>query len=267
MPCKKKGWGRMKLRPVIYIFFLAAVIMLFPLLSVGEEKVQPIEPQADKILKQMSEYLSSLEQFSFHSDSTIDKVFTNGQKLQFGNSGDIFVKRPDRLRVNKKGDFHNREFYYDGSTITLFGKDVNFYATKKAPETIGTTLDYITESLQIDIPLADIIDKNAYKILTEGVTKGTYEGLHFVHGVECHHLAFVRDDIDWQIWIENSKTPLPKKIIITEKWVTGSPQFTALTSNWNLSPQLQNSLFTFKAPKGATKIEFLPADKTDLQRK
>ncbi|MCK5139892.1 MAG: DUF2092 domain-containing protein, partial [Thermodesulfovibrionia bacterium] len=60
---------------------------------------------------------------------------------------------------------------------------------------------------------------------------------------------------------ENSETPLPRKLIISEKWITGGPQFTALLSDWNLSAQLKDNLFTFVPPEKAKKIEFLPAEK------
>jgi hypothetical protein len=97
-------------------------------------------------------------------------------------------------------------------------------------------------------------------VLTDGVTSGFYVGLHEVRGVKCHHLAFTRDDIDLQVWVEDSRSPLPRKLIITEKWVSGSPQFTALLSDWNLSPQLKKNLFTFMAPDKAQKIEFAPVN-------
>ena len=64
--------------------------------------------------------------------------------------------------------------------------------------------------------------------------------------------------IDLQIWVENGEKPLPRKLIITEKWVTGAPQFTALLSDWDLSPQFKEDLFTFVAPDQAEKLEFYP---------
>ncbi|MHC4165544.1 MAG: DUF2092 domain-containing protein, partial [Planctomycetota bacterium] len=38
------------------------------------------------------------------------------------------------------------------------------------------------------------------------------------------------------------------------------PQFTALLLDWNVDAKLTDSLFTFVAPEGAEKIEFLPKD-------
>jgi hypothetical protein len=63
--------------------------------------------------------------------------------------------------------------------------------------------------------------------------------------------------VDWQIWIEDGDKPLPKKFVITTKWMTGAPQFTVLVKSWNLSPKLTEDLFTFVPPKGAQRIDFI----------
>ncbi len=245
-------------RTVIWMFFLCAALAFCPPLIRAQDEGAAIEQKAEEILRKMNTFLKSLEQFSFHTENTTDEILTSGQKLQFGHSVDVFVRRPDRLRANNKGDVVHQEFYYDGKTITLYGKKVDFYATVAAPPTIEAALDHAMENLGLIAPLADIVYRNSYEVLTDGVTSGFYVGLHDVHGVSCHHLALTRDDIDLQVWVEDSKTPLPRKLIITEKWVTGSPQFTALLTDWNLSPQLQDSLFTFVAPDKAQKIEFVP---------
>ena len=43
------------------------------------------------------------------------------------------------------------------------------------------------------------------------------------------------------------------------KRVAGAPQFTALLSDWVARGKFKDSKFKFVAPKGAHKIEFLPA--------
>ena len=75
------------------------------------------------------------------------------------------------------------------------------------------------DAFDIDAPLSDLIYPDAYNVLTQNVHSGHYVGLHLVRGIQCHHLVFIQDDIDWQIWIENSQTPLPRKMVITSKWL------------------------------------------------
>jgi hypothetical protein len=208
----------------------------------------------------MSDYLNSLEQFTLHTENSIDTILEPGQKLQLGRAVDVFVRRPDRFRANIKGDVFDQELFYDGKSITLFGKKVSYYATIKAPSTIEGAMDHAEQSFGLVAPLADLMYKNSYDILMEDVQSGFYVGLSTVLGVECHHLAFRGEETDWQVWIENSERPLPKKFVITSKWMAGAPQFTGLLTKWDVTPQLKDSLFTFVAPQGAHQIEFLPTE-------
>lgn len=56
-------------------------------------------------------------------------------------------------------------------------------------------------------------------------------GVTQVEGVRCHHFAFVEQDIDWQIWIEDGTQWVPRKLVITYKTLPGAPQSTAVLSD------------------------------------
>ena len=80
-----------------------------------------------------------------------------------------------------------------------------------------------------------------------------------VDGTPCHHIALTRSDIDWQLWIEDSERKLPRKLTITYKSLPGSPQYTAILSDWNFTPAVNERSFVFHPPEGADRIEFIPA--------
>jgi hypothetical protein len=205
----------------------------------------------------MSDYLAGLEQFSVQTENTLEVVLRSGEKIQYVNPVNISIRRPDKLRADRKGDIVNQEFYYDGKTFTLYMNDVNYYATVEAAPTIEETIDFARESLDVYAPGGDLIYQNAYDVLTEDVVSGFYVGLSVIDGVKCHHLAFRGNEVDWQIWVEDGDKPLPKKFIITSKWMTGAPQFTLSVKSWNVSPKLTEDMFTFVPPKGAQKIDFI----------
>jgi hypothetical protein len=64
--------------------------------------------------------------------------------------------------------------------------------------------------------------------------------------------------VDWQIWIQEGKQPLPRKIVITTRDMANAPQFSVVITRWNLAPAFDESVFTFKPSKEAKKVEFLP---------
>ena len=257
----------MRIRILLIIPILCALLSVQIALGDDAANSSSIDPEADQALRQMSDYLKSLKSFTFRTENTIDEIALAGSKIQFGQTVDIYVRRPDRLRANAEGDLANQQFFFDGKSVTLFNKDKNVYATLKAPGEIQSALEYAQSAFEINAPLSDLIYRSAYRVLTANVHSGHYVGLHLVRGVKCHHLLFIQDDIDWQIWIENSQTPFPRKMVITSKWLAGGPQFTALMSYWKTSARLPEDLFVFTAPVTAQKIKILPADPRDLDKK
>ena len=219
-----------------------------------------IEPEAVQILRQMSDYLDSLDQFTFRADNTIDTVMQSGQQIQLGARVDISIQRPNRFRVNRNGDIVDQEFYFDGKTLILYGKEVNYYAKMNVSETvdINTALDYARQEVGVILPASDLVYQDAYQVLMEDVESGELVGTSTIGGVEVHHLAFRGSEVDWQIWIEKGDKPLPRKHLITSKWIAGAPQCTALFSDWNTSAQLDDALFEFAPPPEAEEIGFIP---------
>jgi hypothetical protein len=256
---EEKTW--MRLYSIIGIFIFSCQLMLSPVWGAEapkKGKAPDVEPKAGEVLKQMCDYLKNLQQFSLQVEVTEDVALTSGQRVQYGRSVEVSVRRPDRFRAESEGDTENRLLVYDGKTITLLDRSKNVYATITAPPEIDAALEHAVQSYNLRAPLADLIYTKSYEYLTEGVLSGFSMGLSKVQGVACHHLAFRGNDIDWQIWIEDSPTPVPRKFLITDKktqWL----QFTALFTKWNTSPQLEEGRFTFVVPEKAEKIDILPA--------
>jgi hypothetical protein len=254
----------MRSRRLLRICTLGTLFACLPAFGGEEGTTAGVDPKVGKILRGMSEHLNSLQHFSFRTENTSDEILvSSGQRLQFGTTVEIFVRRPNRLRASIRGDLRDQELFYDGETITLLNRNPDLYASIDAPPRIDAAMNLARESFALVAPLADFIYANAGDALMENVESGLYAGLHRVHGVECHHLAFTQDDIDWQIWIENSQTPVPRKLVITDKQVEGVPQFTALLLDWNFSPELKDDLFRFSPLQDAERIEFLPVKTTE----
>jgi hypothetical protein len=234
-----------------------ALLVLTGLPEIGHAQPTGVEPQAEKLLRRMSDYLAGRQQFSLKAESTLEAVLTSGQKLQYDSPATLMVSRPNKLRAHRKGDLANQEFFYDGKTLTLYNPRENLYATTAAPATLDETLDFAREKLDILAPAAELLYKNAAEKMLKEASAGFVVGQSIVAGVKCSHLAFRGAEVDWQIWIEDGDKPLPRKFMITTKQVSGAPQFTVLIRSWDVATKLSNQEFTFTPPKGAKKIEFL----------
>ena len=236
---------------------LAAVAAGSPIASLAQPS--EVDPEAIQLLRRSTDYLAAQKQFRIDTDTTIEIVLSNGQKLQLGNRVAITVQRPDRMRAERVGELVNQTFYYDGKKLSMDLPDQKYYATVPAPPTLEAMLDFARDKLNVIAPGADLIYKNAFERLTEDLTSAFVVGKAVVGGVRCDHIAFRNSQIDWQIWIEDGGKPIPRKFIVTSKLMPESPQFVVLLSKWDGAPKLADDTFTFVPPQGAQQLEFLPA--------
>jgi hypothetical protein len=234
-----------------------AVLVVTGVAQLGHAQTKGVDPQAEKLLRRMGEYLAGRQQFTLKAESSLEVVLTSGQKLQYDSPSTLMVSRPNKLRAHRKGDLANQEFFYDGKTLTLYNPRENLYATTAAPGTIDETLDFAREKLDIVAPAAELLYSNAGEKMLKEATSGILVGPSVIGGVKTTHLAFRGAEVDWQVWIEDGDKPLPRKFVLTSTKVTGAPQFTVLIRNWDIGTKLSNQEFTFTPPKGAKKIEFL----------
>ena len=234
-----------------------AVLVLAGWSQVGHAQATGIEPQAEKLLRRMSDYLAGRQQFTLKAESTLEAVLTSGQKLQYDSPATLSVSRPNKLRAHRKGDLVNQEFFYDGKALTLYNPRENLYATTAAPATLDEMLDFAREKLDVFAPAAELLYKNAAEKMLKEASSGILVGPSMIGGVKTTQLAFRGAEVDWQIWIDDGDKPLPRKFVLTSTKVTGTPQFTILIKNWDVAAKLSNQEFSFTPPKGAKKIEFL----------
>jgi hypothetical protein len=215
-----------------------------------------VAEQADGLLKELGAYIGSAEQFTFHADITFDHVLPSGQRLQFSAAEDVALRRPHGLRVEWSGDLGDRQFWYDGKSITLYDPSTVFYASEAAPPEMDKMLEKLLPQLNFSPPLADFLYSDPYKIVRGNLQYGFDLGQNDVNGRSCRTLAFVEKDIDWQIWIENGPQLTPCKLVITYKTHPAQPQFSAVFSDWDFSPRIAEPVFTPELPLGTQKVPF-----------
>ncbi len=221
---------------------------------------KPTEPAPDprQVLQKMCDFLKSQQQFTYKAEVVDDQVYQGGKKLQYGIDMETFVRRPDRLRVNADGDLVDKQFYFDGKTITLYDKDHNVYGVLPVPPNIESALEKANKEFGVRVALTDLASPNLWEFMNKHIKNAIYVGLHKVRGVPCHHLAFDGAVAHVQVWIDAGDKPLPRKVVMNAEKAPGSPEWMAYLYDWNLSPQLQDNLFVFTPPEGAQKIKFIP---------
>jgi len=242
------------------VVFAAGVVLMISFAAGPAMCADGIDPDADKILSSMSSYLGGTSTFSVKADIDNEIITHAGQKLQLSSFATVVMERPGKFHVQRKGMLADVEYIFDGKTLTLHGKNLNVYVQREVSGTIDDAIRAVEMETGLDAPGADLLFADPYAILSSGVVSGVYIGTAYVNGVECHHLAFRENKVDWQLWVKAGDMPLPMKYVITSKWHTGAPQYTVQLRDWDTKPGIKGDQFTFIVPAGARRLETIPVN-------
>jgi hypothetical protein len=234
---------------------LIGLVALFAAMGSSVSAQDAQDPQ--KVLKAMAEHVTSQNSISFAFDSTIEVVTRKMQKIQFASSGQVVLSRPDKLRVTRTGGYADVELVFDGKTATLHGKNRNAFAQVEAAGTVDQLIGRLRDNLDVEMPGADLLLSTVYEELASGVVEGMHVGRGVIEGVECEHLAFRNEDVDWQLWVEVGPNPVPRKYVITTNAVAGGPQYSLVIRNWKTDAQPGPDAFAFKPTGDAKKVEIV----------
>lgn len=235
---------------------LASLLVLSAALASAQagKEAQAIEPEAVAAVNRMSDYLKTLTAYRVQAETTTDEVLVAGPKIQYGGTIDATVRMPDRLRLSAvREDREEQQFFYDGKSLTVWLKERTSWAQAPVPATVGEMIAQVRAKYGIALPLDDLIRDALRGELLKDVTAGIVIGSGRIAGVECEHLGFHEDAIDWQIWIEKGSRPLPRKLVITTLGEPSQPQHTEVLT-WDLRPMTDDAQFTFTPPAGAQRI-------------
>jgi hypothetical protein len=242
--------------PLLAAFALAAAAIAQPPSTQPAAADPPaIAPQADEVLKQMGASLGKATQLSFQAHTLMDQPRDDGQTIKVALTQKATVRRPDRIHVLAEGDLVHAEYWYDGRTLAMLDRADNTYATAAVPPTIDAMFDHVATEFGVTMPLCDLLFADPCAAVRPRIRSGDYLGLHTVRGVQCHHLAFRQEAVDWQIWIQADPPAVPRLLVITYKELPGDPQFLAWLDEWNLAAEAPDALFRFEPPPGGRQVE------------
>ena len=232
----------------------AALLTVMAAASLLTTTVLAQEKDAKAILRAMSDYVASQKTIELSFDSDIEVITPELEKIQFTNSGDALLSRPDKLRAHRVSGHADVMMVFDGKTVSILGKNLNGYAQFEAPGTVDQLIAALRAGHGVALPGADLLLSNSYEVLVAGVKEAKHIGRGIIDGVECEHLAFRNFDTDWQLWVEVGDKPIPRKLVITSKTLNNAPQYTLRVKSWKTDVQPAQDAFAFVPPAGAKKL-------------
>jgi hypothetical protein len=216
-----------------------------------------LQQEAATVLRRMTEYLARLPSFTVTFRDGYDVVQSTGQKLEFGETRNVALVRPNHLRVEEVSSDGRRDLaIFDGKTVTAFNADARVYAQAPQPGSIDDTLVYFVRDLRMRMPLALLMTTRLPEELPGRITSLHYVESTEILGEPADHIAGRTANVDFQFWVARGERPLPMRVVITYRNEPGQPQFWANLANWNTAPKLPATTFEFAPPEGSRKIDF-----------
>lgn len=208
-------------------------------------------------LMAMAGYLAHAEKFSVNMRAGYEVVQDSGQKIEFGDRRHIVVQRPNHVRIVETVSHGGQSgMLFDGKNITMFDGDTGLYAQRPQPGDIDASVIHFVRDLKMRLPLAPLLMKRFADELQRRIQDIEYVEHTDILGKPAHHIAARTKTTDFQVWITDSKQPLPLRIVLNYPHQEGQPQFWANFYMWNLSPSFDKTTFQFRPPADARQIVF-----------
>ena len=149
-----------------------------PKRTVYETNVPPntVEPGAVAAMLKMSNYLRSLSGFGVQMATERDEVDEYGQVLTFEGTTTYKVKKPDAFTVDRDEDMTDRQYVYDGKSVTVYDPKTKYYAQFAAPSTISGTLKLANDTYGVSVPLDDLFHWDENGDLAKKLTAAHFVG-------------------------------------------------------------------------------------------
>jgi hypothetical protein len=212
---------------------------------------------ADRV-EAMARFLAKAKRLTVTIDCLYDAMQDSGEKIEFGERRMVALRRPDRARIDvTRRDGGRRGLIFDGTQLAVFDLDEKVYATVSKPGTVDAAFDYFVNDLKMRLPLRELLDADLPDRLEDVVDSARLVAEEQLGGVATDHVALRGDTADLQFWIPRDGDPLPKRLVISYRLAGGQPEFEADLSEWNLAPDLPDSLFAFTPDTGAEQIPVL----------
>jgi hypothetical protein len=208
-------------------------------------------------LKDMGNYLQTLNKFRVTNTLTGERVLSDGQKLQHVASATVDAARPNKLRAHMFSARTERELIYDGKQVTIYHPEQKYYSSADFSEPNSGLINKLEEKYGVQIPMSDLFTWGTPAAPIDKIESAMNAGQDFIGADLCNHYAFRQGMYDWQIWIKAGDQPVPRKIVIVNRADEARPQSISIM-DWNLKPAFTDASFKFTPPKGAKKIEIVP---------
>ncbi len=219
-------------------------------------KEERLDPRGVALLRRLVRQTPAMLAFRMELGEVVEQEGEDGETETFRGTSEIVVRRPDRLRIETKGDLTNRILWKDGESVTLYDKKKNVWARVKDPGSIDDMLRLLVDRYGITLPLADLLSREIGEQLLENLESARLIGRETLGGLETTHVAFRNPSAEWELWVTLRERPYLRKMTIRYPHLPRNPRYTVFLKKFEALDSVPDRLFQPHVPEGAERIYF-----------
>jgi hypothetical protein len=209
-----------------------------------------LDPQCEELLTQMCDTLRVADGFDVTLDATYMEGY--GETLERVDA-EIFLsfRRPEFMYVTAKGIPEMGTLVWHNGLLTVVDQAGSTYARIEAPNNIDELIALAADE-EIPLPLGALLSADPYAEIVVGIEQSYYLGEEPIGDRMCHHMAFIGEEIDWEVWLDAASQGLPAKWVVTYKYRPDMPRRIETFTRWLITKRWHN--FASVPPAEATQV-------------
>ena len=210
---------------------------------------------AKELVKRSYEYLGSLKNYAFKATIVNEDEYADHMMLFISHDYSVAVQRPDKVRMQVRGDVENRNTVMNNGKVTVHDLETNTYSDISVEDDIDDALDTLIDDYNLSIPLTQLLYSDTAVDLEEDLeSDGYYFGTVNVDNIPCYYVGFPGKEWDIQLWIEKGDRPVIRRAAFVDKMMKDQPR-SMIKVAWNVDNMVDKNVFDLSVPKGVKKIE------------
>ena len=215
-----------------------------------------VDEEVVAIVRAALAFLQAQSSLSVTLDGSYDTLQESGEKLEFGATRQLVLRRPDRLRIEAEPREGGRRIVqFDGRDLTVYEPEAKAYAQLGRVGDLDSTIDFLRTDLSIPLPLAELFRNEPSGVL-ESLVSADRVGTETVDGKPCEHVFLRNADVDVQLWLAKGEQPVPLRVVLLYRNDEGQPAYRGQLSDWKFGVDAADALFAFQPPPDAERILF-----------
>ncbi|MGI9455857.1 MAG: DUF2092 domain-containing protein [Aeoliella sp.] len=179
----------------------------------------------------------------------------------------VAIMRPNKFAFKLHQGDKGSTLVCDGEQLITFSEELRQYTQVAAP----SSLEEFSQSMEGMMMLSygmggymmGLLEDEPPSWLKSGFTSRKYIGIEDLDGVDCHHLRFDHEELDFDAWITAGDEPkvrrirpdLSEHLDDDESEMEFSVIITVDYDNWEFDPKIDDEYFAFTPPATAKLVE------------